>query len=185
MHTLLLLWVATGVRGTEDSLAIKRYTIKPAESVKLVYEGDIRDANFRHGSFTMYYRERKVASGYYYNNEKQGKWLRYFPNGKVRSEAYYIQGRKHGRWKYFLPSGQLSAETNFVNDIKTGSWRGYYDDGTPACIYNYENDRLVGEFVLYHPNGRIAQNTRIRYQDTNLLVHETRYYNTGQIYEDS
>ena len=177
----------TGVMAlaTSDSSKVRSYTLKPVESVRIIYEGLESDRKFKHGSYKLYFRGRPQVVGYYYQNKKQGRWEKFYSDGKLHTEGHYLNGQKHGHWKFLNPEGKLIAEIHFVNGIKSGQWTSFFPDQKPACIYNYNNDRLEGEFVLYHPEGNIAENTKINYVDTNLFVSRHRYYSSGRLYEEA
>lgn len=58
--------------------------------------------------FRSYYPDGNADdSGYYQNNLKDGIWVEWEENGRVRSIGEYKNGWKKGMWKYYDPNGKL------------------------------------------------------------------------------
>lgn len=44
---------------------------------------------------------------------KDGKEVKYFPNGEKQCEGEWKQGEKHGTWRFYYESGAIKSETHF------------------------------------------------------------------------
>ena len=114
MKTTLLvssLFIATIAFSQTDSLTIKEIqsgTVKEIFSV-------IKSTTTKHGEYTMYYNNVLLCKGYYYNNEKNGPWTKYYPNGSISTVGAYINGEKNGIWKFIYENNSptLNPNTNF------------------------------------------------------------------------
>ena len=185
VFTLCLLLLTGATFATSDSLKTKRYTVNPVPDVKKVYHASVDDPNFKHGKYQLFYRGRLLLEGFYNENQKQGEWNRLYPSGKVNVKGFYVNNKKHKDWTYDFEDGTETIRMSFVLNRKNGTWKSYFRDGSPCSLIDYKNDKVDGRYVVYHPNGKLAQNTFISYTDSNLLVSSLKFYDNGKLYEEA
>lgn len=107
--------------------------------------------------------------------QKQGKWIKTYPNGNTRYEGQFKNNRPYGTFTYYTeegnieainrfsddgiiseaeiyhPNGKLMAEGNFVNKQKNGRWKYYSDlDGKCVAEENYLKGVLDGKSITYY-----------------------------------
>ncbi len=96
---------------------------------------------------------------------RDGKWIAYYKNGKVKSEGYYeepflfgeghaFEGYEIGKWKYYYPNGQLKKIENYDNPLfwdgpyKDGKWITYYENGEKEYEKEYSDPWIWGKSEL-------------------------------------
>ncbi len=112
------------------------------------------------------------------NGDKQGKWVKYFDNGKVKYEGQFHLGKPVGKFTYYYKkggvkaisefsdngsiadnityheNGKMMAEGRFVNQKKEGVWKYYLNESSNPEVSSetYKNGILFGESITYYPD---------------------------------
>lgn len=125
-----------------------------------VWQGPVRDyfnsgkvqmkgsyKNGRRDGVFLYYSDHNTyeSAGRYINEIPVGKWERFHPNGRLKSEEYFepeyfmknmwdslgnplvINGEGHV--KFYYPNGKLAETGTYRNGKKEGMWLGYHTNG--------------------------------------------------------
>lgn len=104
-------------------------------------------------------------------DQKQGLWMSFFNNRKVKEEGPYTNGLKHGYWKYYQANGNLKRVEKWVMgqlqenaqevakievkrqiDPNTGklAYKGAYRNGKPEGVHRkYDEEGNVVESKIY------------------------------------
>lgn len=94
------------------------------------------------GKYVRYYFDGKVEEkGSYDSGIKTGTWMKYFPDQKLEYRGRYQNGSKVGSWQYFYPSGIQEAEEKYTSEGKLLSRITYYPNGNLWCR-NQPNQEL-------------------------------------------
>ncbi len=64
---------------------------------------------------TYHTKDQKESEGNLKNNQKDGLWTEWYPNGKKSSETHYKNGRKDGLSTHWHENGQKSWEDHYKN----------------------------------------------------------------------
>ena len=59
-------------------------------------------------------------------------------------------GRRQGLWVYYFDDGKIKRITNYLNNIKHGERLGYFSNGNIAWKEIYVNGELEGESIEYY-----------------------------------
>jgi antitoxin component YwqK of YwqJK toxin-antitoxin module len=130
----------------------------------------------------------KVEEGAYLNDEKEGLWKRYYPNGAVRSEIYYQVGKPEGPYKLYYANGKVEETGRWHDGKLTDRFQRYHSNGIlkEALTYNQEGNRH-GRQQYYHENGTMAlevdmqlgaeQGVQKRYDEQGQLMEERNFDN--------
>ena len=105
----------------------------------LIY-GDIDEFNYEQET-TFYVKDKDrflAEQGDYFDGKKRGRWIQFFPDGKIFRITNYIENFKHGEFKEFNRRGKLVIAGAFKLGLKDGEWS--YQSGKKE-IYN--NDILT------------------------------------------
>lgn len=104
------------------------------------YYGSVNHFNNQNDeNFYLKNTDRFLAEqGQYINGEKTGRWIMFFPDGKIFSITNYIEGIKHGEFKVFNRRGKVVTSGNYQLGLKNGEWT--YDTGKKEV---YVNDILT------------------------------------------
>ena len=145
----------TGKVNGNDFWILKKYDLWN----NIVETGYFKDEQLtiEHGKFTYYAfidifnikydtdfpyknKDRFVAEeGEFNNGKKVGKWLTFYPNGKIRTIIHYIDGKMDGKYRLFDIDGKISITGQLKNDSKDGLW--LYQDGLAEA---YKIGILIG-----------------------------------------
>jgi len=112
------------------------------------------------------------------NGEKEGRWVKYFDNNKIKYEGQFHLDKPYGKFIYYYKkggikavsefsddgiiadnityyeNGKLLAEGKFVNQKKDGIWKYYLNQESNPIVSKetYKNGVLEGESVTYYPD---------------------------------
>lgn len=108
----------------------------------LLMSGSFRDDSLQvpHGKFVYYEwivspynnidqgyeyngRARYVAiSGVFINGNRNGRWLGFYPDGKVKQLMTYVRGVLHGVYQYMDTDGKVQISGQYISGKKNGTW---------------------------------------------------------------
>jgi len=63
------------------------------------------------------------------NDKLNGEFVRYYENGKLKSEATYAEDLLNGTEKIYHKNGKLKSEYEYINDEQVGDGKQYNEDG--------------------------------------------------------
>jgi hypothetical protein len=108
---------------------------------KFVYYGWITpENNNRNDGFEINGRERFVELvGTYENGRRTGRWITFYPDGKMKQIITFSQGIIHGPYMAFGSDGKQQVSGLYRSGKKEGTW--ILDDGKQEN--EYVNDQLV------------------------------------------
>lgn len=93
----------------------------------------------------------------YVNDNFEGEYLSYHPNGNLKQKGKYVNNTMSGLWTYYYPSGNLKEEVNFKRNVEDGPYKAYHENGQLKAEGNYENENRQGLWKVYHPNGVLEE----------------------------
>ncbi len=73
---------------------------------------------------------------------RHGKWIEYYPSGKMKASGNYFHDQPYGRWQLFDQNGLLVSEADILPIIN--------DDGTVAYC-------KAGTELVYYEDGKIKE----------------------------
>lgn len=81
------------------------------------------DNNYANDGFEINGRERYVElTGNFRNGLRQGRWISYYTDKKIKQVITFEQGILHGAYRYFAPDGKLIAQGLYASGKKNGTW---------------------------------------------------------------
>lgn len=75
--------------------------------------------------------------GSFANDVREGDWIAYFPDGKVRSTGTYKDGLRIGKAQVYYENGNLWMDGYYTDDHKCGEWVFYDEQGYETGRVNY------------------------------------------------
>ena len=116
----------------------------------LIGEGLIDEAGNKQGAWLEYHPDGKIkAKGNYINGVKTGEWVFYYPNGKVEQKGLYDKkGRPQGLWQWFYDSGKLLREENYLNGKREGTLTEWSDTGAVITKGEYIDGMKEGKWFF-------------------------------------
>ena len=97
---------------------------------------------------------KKIATGKYVNQKKDGVWKFYDTQGRVVSKEQLTADVKNGWTINYYESGNVVDSTFYTNGIKNGKYVYYFDAGNvkTLCYYN-ERGELTGTYKEFDAKG--------------------------------
>ena len=97
----------------------------------------------------------KVEEGVYNNSRKTGQWIKYWPNGAIRSKVNYKYGRTLGAYTTYFQNGKLEERGNTVAGMLTGNYELYWPNGQLRQIKKFnKSGKTEGKVEYYYANGK-------------------------------
>lgn len=82
-----------------------------------------------------------------------GKWIEYYPSGRVKSSESVQNNLKNGEALYYSEDGKLVERGEYLNDKVSGCWVTYYPGGAIKSFNEYfRNDSLDRSGASNYPN---------------------------------
>jgi antitoxin component YwqK of YwqJK toxin-antitoxin module len=126
---------------------------------KLMAEGKYLDR--KKDSTWLYFSNidgKKVLEENYSKGIKEGATIIYFPKTEHPSElTEYKQGKKNGKWIRYFPDGKISTSGFYVNDTLQGSFQVYDVNGKLLMKGQYKNAMQDGLWQTYDSLGRVTK----------------------------
>jgi TonB family protein len=129
-------------------------------SGKLKYLAEYGDKKLtiKSGKFIDYYPWGKIKYvGEYIDNKKNGNWISYFENEKIKSKEEYLNGNKNGQWIFNNENGKIDSITNFNNDLPTSNIL-YFESGE-KCYEEKYLDNKKHEYIYWDKKGNVTTET--------------------------
>lgn len=130
-----------------------------------------------------YYEDRytKKEEFYLVNNEKNGKYTKYYANGRIEETGSYKNGLTHGLVKYYLfeKSNVLVKEITWVNGNMEGPFKSYFTDIGKVYQSGIHKDNKIYKITLYFESGKVNatkdENGVVKeYDENGNLIKETK-----------
>ncbi len=77
--------------------------------------------------------------------EKDGAWLWFYENGKIRMNANYAHNKLDGRFIVYYSDGSIMLSGVYKNDNRDGDWVYKNEDGSTRIILKYANGKMLNE----------------------------------------
>ncbi|RZL49895.1 MAG: hypothetical protein EOP00_06200 [Pedobacter sp.] len=103
---------------------------------KFLMYASVNEFNHNHDT-NFYFKEKDrflAEQGSYADGKKIGRWVQFYPDGKIFQITNYIQDIKHGEFKTFNRRGKVMTSGNYKLDLKDGDWN--YDNGKKETYVN-------------------------------------------------
>ncbi|MBI4646574.1 MAG: toxin-antitoxin system YwqK family antitoxin [Bacteroidia bacterium] len=98
----------------------------------------------------------KVEEGKFVDDKKEGIWITYYADGKIKSEITYVKGKPDGYARIYYQNGNLSEEGDWKGTKWVGNYKFYYENGSTQYEWSYNNTgKRTGEQKYYHDNGNL------------------------------
>ncbi len=91
----------------------------------------------------------------YGNKEYVEKEIRYYPTGIIMTEGTFNpSNQKHGKWVSYFENGKVWLEENYFNNMKDGKFVEYYKSNKKMYQGEYKQNLPHGKWVLYDEEGK-------------------------------
>ena len=130
-----------------------------------------------------YNAKNKIEEGVYVNSRKNGIWIKYWPNGNVRSEINYKNGRTNGAYTTYFQNGNVEEKGNVIAGMMQGEFTLFWPNGKLRQKKKFNlNGKTDGQVVYYYPNG----NKELVFESNNGIENGSAswYYENGDKKKD-
>jgi antitoxin component YwqK of YwqJK toxin-antitoxin module len=83
------------------------------------------------------------------NGKKQGKWVKYFDNNRVKYEGQFHLGTPYGKFTYYFKNGGVKAVSEFSDDGVDANNITYYENGNLMAEGKFVNQKKDGSWKYY------------------------------------
>lgn len=83
----------------------------------------------------------------YVNGLAEGKWARYYKDGKLQTKGKYLNGLQEGECIWYTTAGNADVVGYFKNGKKHGQWRYYDKEGEYTTKFFLHDNELKGEVL--------------------------------------
>ena len=84
----------------------------------------------------------------WHNDYKEGKWIQYFPDGKVKMRTTHNYNMVNGRYYFYYDHGLMMILGNFVDHKRHGPWAFSDKNGKEKYPVDYEYGKALNdEFI--------------------------------------
>lgn len=107
----------------------------------------------RQGKWIDFHQNGKVRyEGEFENNEPVGTFLYYSEDGVVLAKNTYVKKSKISETEVYSPNGKIIAKGKYLDKKKHDRWE-YFNEETSVLIMeeNYDNGVVVGKTLVYSP----------------------------------
>jgi len=131
------------------------------------------------------------------NNLKQGRWIIFWTNGKIKEEGVYKNSKKNGYFKEYSEKGELIKISKYNDDKlipeaaeiqKPEIRKEYYDDGKIKSVALFRNGVLDGVSSEFSPDGQCVHavefHSGIKYGEGLVLEDGSRDGHWKEYYPD-
>ena len=130
-----------------------------------------------------YDAKNKIEEGVYVNSRKNGIWIKYWPNGNVRSKINYKNGRTNGAYTTYFQNGNVEEKGNVIAGMMQGEFTLFWPNGKLRQKKKFNlNGKTDGQVVYYYPNG----NKELVFESNNGIENGSAswYYENGDKKKD-
>ena len=95
-----------------------------------------------------YQNGEKMEEGSFLNDNRNGKWTYWHPNGNIWSIGYYKEGIRDGATEVYFKSGKEQYTGYYTNGDASGKWTFWDGEGIKVKEVYYENGKKLKEVIL-------------------------------------
>jgi len=152
---------------------------------RLLMAGYFKDSTCRvlNGLVKYYHANGTLsATGNYVEEEREGLWLGFHKNGRMRDSMVLSRGQPVGIHLSWYANGFPSDSINLKID-GSGSHVSWFDNGAPSSAGRYsEGMKQDGKWKYFHKNGKISS---IEIYEKSRLIDKRYFDENGMILNDT
>lgn len=116
------------------------------------------------------------------SGQRQGKWQKSYPNGKLMYEGYFKDGEPAGEWTRYYEGGQVKAKIQYDQNSDTASVVLFDPHGKKMAEGAYVDEKRAGKWQFYSDNRKVSEET---FNEGVKHGISRTYYPTGEVLEES
>jgi len=152
-------------RGIKKSIKKDIKLSKTKNKEGLTIEGVINKKK-KNGLFKVYDQNNKLIKQEYYRNDtlffsgevdslnnKNGLWIYYYSNGKVKKKGGYKNNQKNGPWEFYYDNNDIEQKGSYENGKPVGVWTWWYKNKKERRKEEYIKGKINGLVLEYDTSG--------------------------------
>ena len=112
--------------------------------------------------FSEFTENYKVSEEAYSGNMRNGKSVKFYPDGKIAEMKTFVNDTAKGEWVKYHPNGNLSLRSSFTDGRLDGKFESWFESGNIQFSGTYKNEKRDGIWLIYNRDGKL--NYRIEYK---------------------
>jgi len=134
----------------------------------------------RTGKFVYYYKNgKKMSEGEFEGKNRVGDWKFWYNDGSIKREGKYDVGEMVGDWIGYHIEGNVKSKMTYVDGNKHGKSIFYHKNDSLEEEFNFVKGKKHGDFVVYHENGKL--NNKGSYEKDSLTGEYYSYWENGNL----
>lgn len=104
-----------------------------------------------------FYSDGLLSTEYFVvlDSVRDGRFRKFYPNGKIEFEVDYSNDRKDGNEKGYYESGNVQYVIPYKKGAKSGVSNWFSENGELKATIPYYKGKPVGELLYFYSNGKI------------------------------
>ena len=132
----------------QDDELISYINVAKGDTIRFIEKGDF--------TLKSYFDNGKLAVEQNFSDGVFNGALRYYNiDGTQIKYGEYKNGDKEGRYINYYPNGKIYIQKMYKDDLLNGPFKQYYENGKIRKEAFYLNDKLYGKEVIYNPDGSV------------------------------
>ena len=116
----------------------------------------------------------------YKNGKKNGLFLEYYRNGKLKYRKKYKNDHLTDTACFYLKNGNISQMQILKDGIKVGCWKKFNENGQAYSILNFKDDEFNGPCETYTYR-TLKPLSLLNYKDGKLHGEQKKFYTNGKL----
>lgn len=143
---------------------------------QLLHKGYYIDGQLK--IYKNYYPDGQLEREFKNIDNVKSKATLYYPDGSVKSEIEYFDGQAK-EWTDYWPNGNVEYYEHYHKSFEYHLERtSYFEDGSIESQFLLDNKKkLIFTKVEYHPNGTVAVDGEMHYDEGSWLMYKTGKWN--------
>lgn len=72
------------------------------------------------------------------DNEANGSYIEFYPNGNIKTIGQYLNNNRTGIWKKYYPNGSIKQIGQYQNNREKGVWKNFNEAGDQVKKMNFQ-----------------------------------------------
>ncbi len=117
------------------------------ESNKVIMEESYNHGKL-HGKSVVYWQTQEnqpMEIKNWKDSLKEGEWIWFYEDGKIRQKASYKENKLDGEFKVFFADGVCHIDGKYAENVRDGLWQYFKEDGSVKIKIEYNKGKIVNE----------------------------------------
>lgn len=142
----------------------------------------------KENSINVNRNDKNVATYTIKNNQLNGDFTQYYPNGLLQCQGYYSTNTQKGEQYWYYLNDKLRKiveytmtfpiNHNFINYSLEETITEFWENGKNKSVIKYKNGQRQTEFSYWYSNGNLKQETKLTSNGNHFIYSE--YFENGK-----